>query len=104
MGERLAPDCMCRNIVIYKVVHTDSLQSLGPRQPDIYEADGETDRTVVILWASLKGYQSPVYCCVKTMFSKDTEKLDTGINSIFTFYRCIIKMITILYEKGKNHR
>ena len=40
----------------------------------------------------------------KTTFSKDTEKLATGKNSIFTFYRRIIKMITILYDKGKNHR
>lgn len=74
MGERLAPDCMCSNIVIYKVVHTDSLQSLGPRQPDIYEADGETDRTIVILWASFKGYQSPVYCCVEDNVLKRHRK------------------------------
>lgn len=55
-------------------MHTDSLKSLGPRQPDIYEADGETDRTVVILWASFKGYQSPVYCCVEDNVFKRHRK------------------------------
>ena len=54
--------CIGSNIAIYKVVHTDSLQALCPHQPDIYEADGEIDRTIMILCASFKGHQSPVYC------------------------------------------
>ena len=43
-------------------MHTDSLQALCTHQTDIYEADGEIDRTIVILCASFKGHQSPEYC------------------------------------------
>ena len=60
--------------------------------------------TIVILCVSCKGHQSPVCCCVEATLSKDTEKLDTDTNSIFTFHRHSLKIITMLYEEGRNHR
>ena len=74
-GETLAPDCLYVQKHSYAQSCAHWLTAIsGSPPPDIYEADGEIDWTVVILWASFKGRQSLVYYCVEEHVPKRHRK------------------------------
>lgn len=94
---------MCSERTIYRVLYNDSLGSLGPCSPDIEEANGNGWDCCDHRCSAQRGKASILLCIRKS--SRAIRRLDTDTEILlFTFYTHIIKTITVLEQRGKNHR